>query len=361
MATTAAKPAPPLCRIAVGQMTSTADPEHNFRVCASLARQAQEGGARMLFLPECFAFVGARQPDALAFAQPLSGPLVRRYRALARRHGLWMSLGGFQERCPLPGERTQQEEAEELRREVEVAATAADQEDGAAPPSSRPPAEKVYNAHLVVDPLGRVRAVYRKIHLFDVDVPNGPVLLESRTTLPGSELVVVPGVQEEEEEEEEEEGEGGADRAAAARAAEHYCPCGPLALTTCYDLRFPEMFTALAFDHRPRPSLIAVPSAFTRPTGQAHWELLLRARAVETQCYVVAAAQAGKHHGPEGTRESYGDAMVVDPWGDVVARAAGGPLATGVAFADLSAERLAEVRRRMPIAEHRAVGRRRWA
>lgn len=345
-------------------MTSTADPEHNFRVCASLARQAQEGGARMLFLPECFAFVGARQADALSFAQPLTGPLLRRYRALARRHGLWMSLGGFQERCPLPGERTRQQEddeAEELRREV--AAGADDDEEAAAasapaPSASRPPpAEKVHNAHLIVDPLGRVRAVYRKIHLFDVDVPDGPVLLESRTTLPGSALVVVPGSSSSSAE----EGEKEADPAAADPPS---CPCGPLALTTCYDLRFPEMFAALAFDrappHRDRPSLIAVPSAFTRPTGLAHWELLLRARAVETQCYVVAAAQAGKHHGPEGTRESYGDAMVVDPWGEVVARVAEGPQATGVAFADLSAERLAEVRRRMPIAEHRAAGKSRW-
>lgn len=300
-----------------------------------------------MFLPECFAFIGEKQQDALAFAQPLSGPLMRRYRGLARKHKLWMSLGGFQERCEgAVGDaeeeaRLREEEVDE--REAEADATTAQ------PQQQQPAAKKVFNAHVVVDPLGRVAAVYRKIHLFDVDVPNGPVLLESRTTTPGDRLVVVAGPPEDD-----------ADDNDASRA----CPCGPLALTTCYDLRFPEMFAALAFGsggQQQQPNkktrIIAVPSAFTKPTGAAHWELLLRARAVETQCYVIAAAQAGKHN---SKRESYGDAMVVDPWGDVVARVEEGPLATGVAFCDLSAEIVEEVRRRMPMAEHREAGRRRW-
>lgn len=405
-----ARPRPPrpseqACRVAVAQMTSTSDPEHNFAVCASLARQAAEAGARVLFLPECFAFIGERQADALRFAQPLSGPLMRRYRRLALRHGLWVSLGGFQERwCPSPSSGDDGEEEEGGRAvgggliesddeetddgdddyddyddgakkgEEPAAAAAAAREEQEEKQGA--PAEKVFNAHVVVDPRGRIAAVYRKIHLFDVDVPGGPVLLESRTTLPGKRLVVVPGPKH---------GSGGDDGKGdgdEGGGVGRRCPCGPLGLTTCYDLRFPEMFAALAFgggssgssgpeEQDERARVIAVPSAFTKTTGAAHWELLLRARAVETQCYVVAAAQAGKHNGdassstssssPPAARESYGDAIVVDPWGEVVARVPQGPLATGLAVADLSWARLAEVRRRMPIAEHREAGRRRWA
>jgi deaminated glutathione amidase len=347
-------------------MTSSNDPEANYRVCASLAEQAAAGGAKMLFLPECFAFIGLQQQDALSFAQPLSGPLLRRYRRLARRHGLWMSLGGFQERCcwSSPDDVAGEEEEEEelmrvLRQPVEEEEEEEEEQRTPLPPMPPPPppARQVFNAHVVVDDSGRVRAVYRKIHLFDVDVP-GAVLMESRTTRPGRELVVVPGGGGEQEEQEHDE-EG---------LPLPPCPCGPLGLTTCYDLRFPEMFAALAFG-RPAARVLCVPSAFTKPTGQAHWEVLLRARAIETQCYVVAAAQAGRHSPGGRGRESFGHALVVDPWGEVVARVGqegeegeegGYGQATGVAFADLSAERVAEVRRRMPIAKHRAAGRGRW-
>jgi predicted amidohydrolase len=257
-----------------------------------------------------------------------------------------MSLGGFQERVAMDGD----EVVDEARlKEEEVDEREVDNATATTTTAQPEPAQKVFNAHVVVDPLGRIAAVYRKIHLFDVDVPNGPVLLESRTTTPGDRLVVVPGGAEEGDD--------------ANSDTNSNCPCGPLALTTCYDLRFPEMFAALAFGNgqqqqqNRKTRVIAVPSAFTKPTGTAHWELLLRARAVETQCYVVAAAQAGKHN---AKRESYGDAMVVDPWGEVAARVEEGPLATGVAFCDLSAEKIEEVRRRMPIAEHREAGRRRW-
>jgi deaminated glutathione amidase len=331
---------PPLCRVAVAQMTSTADPEHNFGMCASLAEQAARGGARFLFLPECFAFIGERQQDALAFSQPLSGPLMARYRDLARRHRLWLSLGGFQERCP------------PLSADGAAAAAAAPSTKQEQP---QPP-QMVYNAHLIVEPTGEIAAVYRKIHLFDVDG-----LMESRTTRPGSGLVVVPACKD--------DGGGGGDGGGGDggggggdgndRGSGGGCPCGPLGLTTCYDIRFPEMWAVLAHDRGCR--VIAVPSAFTKLTGEAHWELLLRARAVETQCYVVAAAQAGSHHAIQGGRESFGHAMVVDPWGHVVARVPEGPSATGLAFADLSAERVAQVRQRMPIARHRAAGRPGWA
>ena len=128
-----------------------------------------------------------------------------------------------------------------------------------------------------------------------------------------------------------------------------------LGLTVCYDLRFPEMYQALTWGPH-GATLLSVPSAFTKVTGEAHWELLLRARAVECQCYVVAAAQAGRHN---AKRESYGHALIIDPWGEVVARL-DDPNATGIAVAEIDPARVAAVRAKMPIAAHRAAGRRQW-
>ncbi|EFJ08904.1 hypothetical protein SELMODRAFT_130791 [Selaginella moellendorffii] len=264
-------------RVAVAQMTSTSSIDLNFATCQRLAREAADAGVKLLSLPECFSFIGRRGDEALAIAEPLDGPIFRRYQALARDLGLWLSLGGFQEKGP--------------------------DEDHA------------YNTHVLLDDLGSVRSCYRKIHLFDVDVPGGPVLKESNRTAPGTQVVTAQ------------------------------TPVGTLGLTICYDLRFPELYQRLRFAENAQ--VLLVPSAFTRKTGEAHWELLLRARAVETQCYVLAAAQSGKHN---DLRESYGDAMIIDPWGSVVARCPD-RLVTGIAVADIDEELLKTVRRNMPIAE----------
>ncbi|KAG2423634.1 hypothetical protein HXX76_015151 [Chlamydomonas incerta] len=277
-------------RVAVGQMTACGDQAVNLEVCGRLAQDAAAAGCAALFLPECFAFIGDSPAQSLAAAQPLGGPLMAAYRQLARTHGLWLSLGGFQEVGPDP--------------------------------------QHIYNTHVVVDDRGEVAAVYRKIHLFDVDVPNGPLLMESRTTAPGREAVVVDS------------------------------PAGRLGLTTCYDLRFPELFAHLAWERGAQ--VLAVPSAFTVVTGAAHWEVLLRARAIECQAYVVAAAQAGRHN---AKRESYGHAIIVDPWGSVIARLSD-PAATGIATAELQlgpGGLLAAVRGRMPCRQHRAAGRAAYA
>ena len=212
-------------RIAVGQMCASSDVEKNFEVVADLCSQAKDRGCAMLFLPECFAFIGVKGTDALAVMEPLDGPLLGRYRELAAKHRLWLSLGGFPETGPDRGDRR-------------------------------------FNAHVIVDASGEIRASYRKIHLFDVDMGdvNGPVLMESRTAAAGETLVTCDS------------------------------PAGKLGLTVCYDLRFPEMFARLRYELG--CEMMLVPSAFTKPTGQAHWETLLRARAIETQSYVVAAAQA---------------------------------------------------------------------
>ena len=268
-------------RIAVGQMCASSDVEKNFEVVADLCSQAKDQGCAMLFLPECFAFIGVKGTDALAVMEPMDGPLLGRYLELAAKHRLWLSLGGFPETGPDRGDRR-------------------------------------FNAHVIVDASGEIRASYRKIHLFDVDMGdvNGPVLMESRTAAAGETLVTCDS------------------------------PAGKLGLTVCYDLRFPEMFARLRYELG--CEMMLVPSAFTKPTGQAHWETLLRARAIETQSYVVAAAQAGAHS--EG-RASHGHAMVVDPWGKVVAELDGEE--TGIAVADVDLGYLKDVRSRIPVETHR--------
>ena len=174
---------------------------------------------------------------------------------------------------------------------------------------------KLANRGYVIDANGGIRARYDKIHLFDVDLPTGESWRESAMYRPGSEAVIVAGT-----------------------------PVGVLGLTICYDLRFPALFERLS---EAGAEVIAVPAAFTVPTGKAHWQVLLRARAIEAELFVVAAAQAGRH---EDGRDTYGHSLVADPWGEVVIEMDGAP---GLAFAEIDLARIAEVRRRIPVHEHR--------
>ena len=170
-----------------------------------------------------------------------------------------------------------------------------------------------WNAHVVVGIDGAIRSVYRKIHLYDVVLPL-LTLRESAATTAGSDLVI--------------------DDSAVGR----------LGLTVCYDLRFPELYRALAARGA---EVLLVPAAFTLTTGKEHWEVLLRARAIENQCYVAAAAQTGRHN---EKRESYGHAMIVDPWGTVVAQCRDGE---GIAVADIDRAFLQGIRARVPVWQHR--------
>ena len=174
---------------------------------------------------------------------------------------------------------------------------------------------KLANRGFVIDDQGEIRARYDKIHLFDVDLPTGESWRESAMYAAGREAVVVPGT-----------------------------PVGKLGLTICYDLRFPELFQRLSDGGA---EVIAVPAAFTVPTGRAHWQVLMRARAIEAELFIVAAAQAGRH---EDGRETYGHSLVADPWGELVLEMGGEP---GLAFADLDLGRIAEVRARIPVHQHR--------
>lgn len=175
--------------------------------------------------------------------------------------------------------------------------------------------DKLCNRGFVIDAEGEIRARYDKIHLFDVDLPTGESWRESAMYNAGRDAVVVPET-----------------------------PVGKLGLTICYDLRFPALFQRLS---EAGADLISVPAAFTVPTGEAHWQVLLRARAIESEVFLIAAAQAGQH---EDGRSTYGHSMAIDPWGEVMIEMDGEP---GLAFADIDLDRIAEVRRRIPVHQHR--------
>jgi deaminated glutathione amidase len=174
---------------------------------------------------------------------------------------------------------------------------------------------KFANRGFVIDSGGEIRATYDKIHLFDVDLPTGESWRESAVYIGGSDAVVVDGT-----------------------------PVGRLGLTICYDLRFPALFDRLT---SAGAQVISVPAAFTVPTGRAHWEVLLRARAIEAGVFVVAAAQCGAH---EDGRQTYGHSLLVDPWGEILVNMGE---QVGVEFAEIDLSRVVEVRKRLPAIDHR--------
>jgi predicted amidohydrolase len=178
--------------------------------------------------------------------------------------------------------------------------------------------QRCANTSVLFGPSGDVLSSYRKMHLFDVDVSSAVRFRETDTVVPGTEPVVVQ------------------------------TPLGGLGLTICYDLRFPELYRVLVDGGA---EMIAVPAAFTATTGKAHWMPLLRARAIETQCWVLAPGQVGAHD-DGGLRESHGHSCIIDPWGTVVAEAGDGP---GLALAEIDMAKVAEVRRGMPVASHRRL------
>ena len=269
-------------RVGAVQLCSSNDLAANLATCRELTAQAAADGAQLVVLPECFSFLGRTEGEKLRHAESFddaeaTGPVLATLRELAVRHGVWIVGGGTPE-C-VPGD-----------------------------------ARRTYNTALVVDPRGALAARYRKIHLFDVDIPGGAVLRESDSTARGGETVVV--------------------EIAGA----------PVGVSICYDVRFPELYRRLVKDLG--AEILLVPAAFTAHTGGAHWHLLLRARAIEDQAWVVAPAQWGRH---SDKRESYGHTLIADPWGTVVGERAEGD---GVVVATLDGETVARRRTQMPCHDH---------
>jgi predicted amidohydrolase len=269
-------------KAAAVQLNSTADFDANLATADRLTRAAAGAGARLIVLPEKWTAMGSEQ-ELRAAAEPLDGRAVAWARETAAELGVDLVAGSFLER--IPGE------------------------------------EKLANTSVHVSASGGVRAVYRKLHLFDVEI-DGRSYRESDLELPGQEVVL---------------SETTAPTPGGGEGVE-------LGLAICYDLRFPELFRALSARGA---RILALPAAFTLPTTRDHWEILVRARAVENQAFVIAANQVGPH--PGGTH-SGGRSMVVDPWGVVLAQA---PDGEGLVLAELELERQREIRAKLPALEHR--------
>jgi predicted amidohydrolase len=270
-------------RAAAVQLQTTTDTEQNLASADRLVRSAAADGAELVVLPERLDIRGAAG-DYLAGAEPLDGRPVTWARELARELGIDL-----------------------------VAGSVAERRDGH---------ERVSNTSVHVGPDGEIRAVYRKIHMFDVEV-GGVEYRESESSEPADEIVL----------------------------SETASGVG-LGLTICYDLRFPELYRILALRGA---RVVTVPANFTRVTGEAHWEVLLRARAIENQVFVVAPGQ-GRRPGPEG--DSYGNSMIVDPWGEVLARA---PMeGEHVIAAELDLARQDDIREKLPSLANRVDAAYRW-
>jgi deaminated glutathione amidase len=262
-------------RVAAVQLNSTAEQAANVAAADRLTRAAAADGAQAIVLPEKWTVLGSEE-DLRAGAETLDGPAISWARAIARELSIDLVAGSIVER--LPGR------------------------------------EKLANTSVHLAPTGEVRAVYRKLHMFDVEVA-GRAYRESAVTEPGEEIAL---------------------SATAAGVG--------LGLSICYDLRFPELYRILALRGA---RVLALPAAFTLPTTRDHWEILLRARAIENQVFVIAANQVGAH---PGGHHSGGRSMIVDPWGVVLAQAQD---STGYIIADLDLERQEEIRVRFPALANR--------
>ena len=262
-------------RAAAIQLNAGEDTARNLETADRLVREAASLGAELVVLPEKWTVLGTRE-QMLAGAQPLDGPAISWARETAQALGIDLVAGSIFERV-------------------------SGQTLGA-------------NTSVHVGPDGEIRAVYRKIHLFDVEV-DGARYAESSTERPGDEIVVT-----------------------------ELADGTKLGLSICYDLRFPELYRILTGRGA---RIIVVPAAFTLPTTRDHWETLIRARAIENQCFVIAPNQIGDH--PGGLR-SGGRSLIVDPWGLVLA---GAPDRETAIVAELDLERVDDVRRRLPALAHR--------
>jgi predicted amidohydrolase len=260
------------------QLASDIEPEANLRAAAEAIRRARDAGADFVLTPETTDMMEMKRRDAFAKAKgEAEHPGLAQLRDLAGELGCWLLIGSLVIRL---GD------------------------------------ERLANRSFLIDPAGQVAARYDKIHMFDVEVPDGQSYRESKAYQPG------------------------------ATAVHADLPWGRLGLTVCYDLRFPQLYRALA---QAGADFLTVPSAFTRLTGRAHWHVLLRARAIETGCFVLAPAQCGE---TSQGRQTYGHSLIVAPWGEVLAEAGEVP---GVILAEIDPARVAEARRMIPALGHDRV------
>jgi len=262
------------CTVAALQMTSGSDKSRNLATATGLVEEAAQRGAHFAALPELFNCLGAPE-TIMAQAEPIPGPTSQAMSELAARLKITLLAGSIAERASSGG---------------------------------------VFNSSLLFAPDGRQLSCYRKIHLFDIDLPGRVTFMESKFLSPGDRIRVTE------------------------------TPIGRLGQAICYDLRFPELFRCLVDREA---ELFVVPAAFTMATGRDHWEALVRARAIENQAYVIAPNQFGRH---TPSMNSYGRSLIVDPWGTVLATA---PDGEAVITAVVQRTHQAEIRATLPAITHR--------
>lgn len=278
-------------KVAAIQMVSGSDLSANLAEAKRLLQSAAQAGAELAVLPEYFCLMGRRDADKLAIQEPFgNGPMQQFLSDRARELGLWLVAGTLPISAPSD------------------------------PSAATPPGSRVFNSSLVYDPSGACVARYDKMHLFRFD--NGVERYDESLVLAAGQHPTTFDL---------------------ASADGHVWRIG---MSVCYDLRFAELYRQYAQDG---VDLILVPSAFTHTTGKAHWEVLLRARAIENLAFVAAAAQGGTH---PGGRSTWGQSMLVDPWGLVLAEQAQDP---GVVLADLDPQTLAQRRSQLPALQHRVL------
>jgi deaminated glutathione amidase len=262
-------------KFACVQMTAGPEVDPNLDAAAALIREAAASGAKFVFTPENTSIIEPNRELALAksFSED-EHPGLPHFSALAKELGIWLLIGSM----PI-----------------------------------RVEPERLANRSFLIDDQGRVITHYDKIHLFDVDLPNGEVYRESERIRPGAQAMLAP------------------------------TPWGGLGMTVCYDLRFPQLYRGLA---QAGATMLSIPAAFTVPTGEAHWHVLLRARAIETGAYVFAPAQCGEH---AGARRTYGHSLIVAPWGEILAEAGDRP---GTISAEIDFSKVAAARSMIPSLRH---------
>jgi deaminated glutathione amidase len=264
------------------QFTAGPDPEPNLRQVEELVRRARDAGAEFIMTPEASNLIESGKRRRDKARREADDPFLAGMRELARELDVWLLLGSLVI-------------------------------DPSGEPGGAVGEERLANRSFLLDSKGAIAARYDKIHMFDIDLPGGESYRESNAYRPGGETVVAE------------------------------TPWGRLGLTVCYDVRFPHLYRALA---QAGADFLAVPSVFTVPTGQAHWHVLLRARAIENGCFVFAPAQWGEH---AAGRRSYGHSLIVDPWGKVLAD---GGEAVGIVTAKIDPAKIAEARGMVPSLTH---------
>ena len=261
-------------RIGLGQLNTKDNIIDSFKQIEQQTIECSEKGAQIVIFPEKSTYLS--ELSEYKAAQTINGEIISSFKKLARKYNIYIHNGSFIEKSEIEG--------------------------------------KTYNTSVLINPTGRIEAVYRKIHLFDIDLNKNLTYRESDRYERGNSIV------------------------------NHSSDLGEFGFSICYDLRFPELYRQLAFRGA---KLIFVPAAFTMFTGKDHWEALLRARAIENQVYIAAPNQIGEH--PDN-KLCYGNSMIIDPWGKVIARASD---KVGTIVADIDWDYLEDVRRKLPSLKNR--------